>query len=254
MLSLRANAIQMPFPWPGTTCWFAPWRPPSQREVVANCGLDPRTRPDGNGEELSRGRVVAAACRLAFLRFPCSFRCARPVVVVVVVVVAAASMQASKLRVQPSSTIHSLSARGIVVVVVVAERVHRFRGSSLGSEAADKSGPRGAHAAARVEFECERICRGNRLTRAPSAARKWAYNLSPSSRPAINRAALSANELSPLPPPHPPTLPLIRSRREERAARWKSTARLASLPANRSSSIPGPGYFQRFPIILHSAC
>lgn len=53
------NAIQMPFP-----CrFYVPVLRASRRggkvrrsgaEVVANCGTDPRTRPAGNGEELSR--------------------------------------------------------------------------------------------------------------------------------------------------------------------------------------------------------
>lgn len=48
------NAIQMPFP-----CRFFAHREGegvqrSGAEVVANCGTDPRTRPAGNGEELSR--------------------------------------------------------------------------------------------------------------------------------------------------------------------------------------------------------
>lgn len=68
------------------------------------------------------------------------------------------------------------------------------------TEAADKSAPR---AATTLEFECERICRQHGVNTGPSHRRKWPYNLSPSGRGAINRAALSANELllSPYPLP-----------------------------------------------------
>lgn len=71
------------------------------------------------------------------------------------------------------------------------------------TEAVDKSAPR---AATTLEFECERICRQHGVNTGPSHRRKWPYNLSPSGRGAINRAALSANELLlplPLPLPHP---------------------------------------------------
>lgn len=69
------------------------------------------------------------------------------------------------------------------------------------TEAVDKSAPR---AATTLEFECERICRQHGVNTGPSHRRKWPYNLSPSGRGAINRAALSANELLlPLPLPYP---------------------------------------------------
>lgn len=142
----------------------------SGAEVVANCGTDPRTRPAGNGEELSR--MDESSPRVA--RFPGPGQ-ARP---------------------------------GRMVFVSPGRPRSCPRGSSCkasfprfpATEAADKSAPR---AATTLEFECERICRQHGVNTGPSHRRKWPYNLSPSGRGAINRAALSANELllSPYPLP-----------------------------------------------------
>lgn len=162
------NAIQMPFP-----CRFFAHRGGegvrSGAEVVANCGTDPRTRPAGNGEELSR--MDESSPRVG--RFPWQGK---------------ASVGYSCPR-------------------VVHDRVHvdprakrRFRGSRPRKPPINRplARPRRWNSSAN-EF----VGSAGGINTGQSHRRKWPYNLSPSGRGAINRAALSANELllSPFPPP-----------------------------------------------------
>lgn len=149
----------------------------SGAEVVANCGTDPRTRPAGNGEELSR--MDESSPRVG--RFPWLGWADGP-------------------RQGKASVGYSCPR-------VVHDRVHvdprakrRFRGSRPRKPPINRplARPRRWNSSAN-EF----VGSAGGINTGQSHRRKWPYNLSPSGRGAINRAALSANELllSLLPPP-----------------------------------------------------
>lgn len=161
----------------------------SGAEVVANCGTDPRTRPAGNGEELSR--MDESSPRVG--RFPWLGWADGP-------------------RQGKASVGYSCPR-------VVHDRVHvdprakrRFRGSRPRKPPINRplARPRRWNSSAN-EF----VGSAGGINTGQSHRRKWPYNLSPSGRGAINRAALSANELllSPFPPP------------PERES-WKSTRKI----------------------------